>query len=162
MASKARAFFGLPVAGFVTGGAHITVYLIPVFNNGLVVFDVRAPEARGRWLPWDVLDFGANPYEAASALADGWCDVALEDLALADVMSFPVEGGGWELAVVFRAELEAMPPGDDVRTPYRFEPGQYDAIGPFDPIDLERWVSPKPPGAAAKGSSPEKSPGLLF
>jgi len=162
VAAKGRAFFGPPVAGFVTGGTHITVYLIPVFEGGLVVFDVRAKEARGRWLPWDVLDFGANPYEAASALADDWGDVALDDLSLVDVMSFPVEGGGWELAVVFRAELDAMPPGDDVRTPYRFEPGQYDAIGPFDPIDLERWVGARPSGRTRGGSPGDRSQGLLF
>jgi hypothetical protein len=140
-----RAYFGRPVAGFVTGGTHITVYLIPVFEGGLVAFDVTAREARGRWLPWDVLDFAANPYEAASALADGWCDVALSDLSLVDVLSLPVEGGGWELAIVFRAELSGMPPGDDVRTPFRYEPGQNDAIGPFDPVDLERWVLNSPP-----------------
>lgn len=154
MSRQQRAFFGPPAATFVSGGTHITVYLIPVFDGGLVVFDVRAPQARGRWLPWDVLDFGANPYEAASALADGWCDVTLKDLSLVDVMSFPVEGGGWELAIIFRAELGALPPGDDVRTPYRFEPGRYDAIGPFDPVDLERWViaAPStPPPAARQG-----------
>lgn len=162
MSSKGRAFFGGPVEGFVTGGTHITVYLIPVFEGGLVVFDVRAREVRGRWLPWDVLDFGANPYEAASGLADDWCDVALKDLALVDVMSFPVEGGGWELAIVFRAELGALPPGDDARSPYRFEPGRYDAIGPFDPIDLERWVGTPRAQPAASPPPPAKAQGLLF
>lgn len=156
-----RAFFGPPIPSFASGGAHITVYLIPVFEGGLVLFDVGARQARGRWLPWDVLDFGANPYEAASALADDWCNVALRDLSLADVMSFAVEDGGWELAIVFRAELSAMPAGDDVRTPLRFEPGHYDAIGQFDPIDLERWVTASP--ASAGDPTPEaKDLGLLF
>jgi hypothetical protein len=135
-----QSFFGPPSEALVRGGTHITVYLIPVFKGRLLVFDVSVREARGRWLPWDVLEFGGNPYEAASALADDWCDGAVSDLALADVMSFPVDGGGWELAIIFRAELTALPSGDDVRTPFVFEPGAYDAIGNFDPVDLERWV----------------------
>lgn len=152
-----RAFFGPPQDGFVRGGAHITVYLVPVLNGGLVVFDVEARQARGRWLPWDILEFGQNPYEAASALADQWCNVPLRDLSLADVMSLPVEGGGWELAIVFRGELVGMPPGDIHRKPVRFEPGQFDAIGPFDPVDIERWVEP---GIEARREKPGE--GLVF
>ena len=152
-----RAFFGPPRDEVVAGGAHITVYLVPVYDGGLVVFDVEAREARGRWLPWDVLDFAQNPYEAASALADNWCAVALDDLSLVDIMSFLVEGEGWELAIVFRAELAEMPPGDAAGEPVRFEPGRYDAIGPFDPVDLERWVTR---GAAPRETA--RAGGLVF
>lgn len=150
-----RAFFGPPRDSVTPGGVHLTVYLVPVFENGLVVFEVQAREARGRWLPWDVLDFGQNPYEAASQLADDWCNVSLDDLSLADVMSFPVEPGGWELAIVFRAELAEMPGGDTQRSAVRSEPGQYDAIGPFDPVDLERWVT------SSRGPA-GRSEGLVF
>lgn len=150
-----RAFFGPPRDTVTAGGAHVTVYLVPVFEGGLVVFEVEAPEARGRWLPWDVLEFGQNPYEAASQLADNWCNVSLHDLSLADLMSFPVEPGGWELAIVFRAELAEMPPGDALRAAFRSEPGHYDAIGPFDPVDIERWV------AAGAGPTPTAGAGGL-
>lgn len=148
-----RAFFGPPSGSIVPGGTRITVYLVPVFQAGLVVFDVKAEQARGRWLPWDVLDFRQNPYEAAAGLADQWCNVALDDLRLADVMSFPTVDDGWELAINFRAELAEMPAGDAHRTPFRFDPGQYDAIGPFDPVDIERWVlsvSASPPSPGGK------------
>ncbi len=159
--SLGRAFFGPPAGSAVRGGAHLTVYLVPVFDRGLVVFDVEQREARGRWLPWDVLDFGQNPYEAAATLADEWCAVSLHDLSLADVMSFRVEGGGWELAIAFRAELAEMPPGDQHRRPFRFEPGHYDAIGPFDPVDIERWVS-EAPGPRKSGPSVSRpTPGSL-
>jgi hypothetical protein len=147
-----RAFFGPPSDSIVAGGTRITVYLVPVFEAGLVVFDVEAKEARGRWLPWDVLDFRQNPYEAAAALADQWCNVALDDLRLVDVMSFSTVEDGWELAITFRAELAQMPPGDDHRKPFRFEPGTYDAIGPFDPVDIERWVLAVPSVQAAPGA----------
>lgn len=160
MAGRAgRAFFGPPRDGVAPGGLHVSIYLVPVFEGGLVVFEVEAREARGRWLPWDVLEFLQNPYEAAAALGDEWCNVPLHDLSLADVMSFPVEGGGWELAIVFRAELAEMPPGDSARTPLRFEPGRYDAIARFDPVDIERWVSRPPAGSATQ---PSASPGLVF
>lgn len=139
-APHGRAFFGPPSGDIVPGGTHLTVYLIPVFEGGLVVFDVESKEARGRWLPWDVLDFRQNPYEAAAALADNWCGVPLDDLRIVDVMSFPVDGGGWELAIIFRAELAQPAQGDAQRRPFRFEPGSYDAIGAFDPVDIERWV----------------------
>jgi hypothetical protein len=135
------AYFGRPTESFVSGGTHVTVYLIPVFAGRLVVFDVKAREAHGRWLPWDVLPWGANPYETAAALGDDWCDGAVTDLRLVDLMSFDVERGGWELAAVFRAELASPPPGDEARTPYLFPPGEFDAIGNFDPVDLERWLS---------------------
>jgi hypothetical protein len=159
-----RAFFGPPSDGFVSGGAHISVYLVPVYNGRLVVYDVQAKEARGRWLPWDVLDFGANPYEAASALADEWCGVGLSDLSLVDVMSFPVEGGGWELTLIFRAELDEGPRGDNTRTPFVFAPGVVDAIGPFDPVDLQRWIE-GPIAAAPRPhvqAPPPEQGGLLF
>lgn len=156
------AYFGKPSATFQPGGTHITVYLIPVFDGRLTVFDVAAREARGRWLPWDVLDWRANPYEAASALADQWCDVALKDLALADVLSLPYEGGGWELAIVFRAELAEAARGDADRRPHLFPAGEFDAIGAFDPVDLERWVrrgSLRPPSPPP---STGDRPTLLF
>lgn len=138
---SARAFFGRPQEAPADGGAHITVYLVPVFEGRLVVFDVTAAEAHGRWLPWDVMAFGGNPYEAASALADDWCGGAISDLSLVDVMSFAAGSSGWELAIVFRAELTAVPKGDDARTPFVFAAGAFDAIGSFDPVDLERWVA---------------------
>jgi hypothetical protein len=150
-----RAIFGPPRDAVAPGGLHISVYLVPVFERSLVVFDVTAAQAAGRWLPWAVIDFRQNPYEAASLLADDWCGVPLEDLSLADVMSIEVGGEGWELAIVFRAELGAPPQGDSERTPYMFEPGRYDAIGPFDPADIQRWVEAAPPTLAG----PE---GLIF
>lgn len=136
-----NAFFGPPADSFVAGGAHIAVYLLPVYEGQLTVFDVEASQARGRWLPWDILQWGGNPYELASELADLWCQVPLADLTLADVMSFPAPEDAWELAVVFRAELAEPARGDETRAPYFFPQGQFDAIGPFDPIDLERWVT---------------------
>ncbi len=153
------AYFGQPADTFVRGGAHVAVYLVPVYQGGLVVFDVSARAARGRWLPWDVLEFGGNPYEAAAALADDWCGGALSDLTLVDVMSFPFEGEGWELAIVYRAELTELPRHDDVRTPFRFDPGEYDAIGSFDPVDLERWVTREAPAGARPFAPPG---GLVF
>jgi hypothetical protein len=157
------AYFGPPVTGFVPGGTHVTVYLAPVFEGRLVVFDVAAREARGRWLPWDVLGWRANAYECASALADQWCDVPLTDLALIDVMSFATEGGGWELAIVFRAELMEAPKGDAVRVPFLFPAGEFDAIGNFDTVDLARWVDAGAQGSAA-AAPPRKldGPPLLF
>ena len=142
-----KAFFGPPVSGPVPGGTQLSIYLVPVFEGRLVAFDVEAPEARGRWLPWDVLDLRENPYEAASELADFWCGVALTSLALADVMSFVQPGGAWELAVIFRAELSSAAKGDAERRPFVYAAGQFDAIGSFDPVDLERWVAPSGDGA---------------
>jgi hypothetical protein len=154
-----QAFFGPPQHGYVDGGAHITMYLVPVHQRRLVVFDVAAREAEGRWLPWDVLAFGGNPYEAAAELADRWCGGDITDLSLADVMSFELPPGSWELAIIFRAELASMPAGDGSRAPVLLEPGRYDAIGPFDPVDLRRWV--EAPGLAASSEEPA-GPGLLF
>jgi len=153
------AYFGKPAESFVRNGAHIAVYLIPVLEGALVVFDVAARAARGRWLPWDILEFGGNPYETAATLADDWCGGALSDLSLADVMSFPFEGEGWELAIVYRAELTELPRADDARAPYRFEPGEYDAIGNFDPVDIRRWVEQRGVGGSAPGEKPGR---LLF
>lgn len=153
------AYFGQPAETFVRDGAHIAIYLVPVFERGLVVFDVTAKAARGRWLPWDILEFGGNPYETAAALADEWCGGEISDLALVDAMSFPFEGSGWELAIIYRAELTRMPEVDEVRRPFRFDPGEYDAIATFDPVDLERWVERGSGGAVPGAPSPG---GLVF
>ena len=147
----AQAYFGKPSSTFVPGGTHIAVYLVPVLEGRLLVFDVAASAARGRWLPWDILKFGANPYEEAAELADLWCGGALSDLRLVDAMSFPYPVEGWELALVFRAELTEIPRGDDARRPLLFEAGEFDAIGNFDPVDLERWVMGG--ASAAQGTS---------
>src|SRR4029079_18207520 len=96
-----KAFFGAPQPTFMPGGTHITVTLVPVFEGRLLVFDVHPEQARGRWLPWDVLDLTRTPYEAASILCDDWCEGAIRDLSLADVMSFALPDGGHELAIVF-------------------------------------------------------------
>ncbi|MCK9517846.1 MAG: hypothetical protein M0R74_02285 [Dehalococcoidia bacterium] len=156
-----RAFFGRPETAPVRGGAHVTLYLVPVFERQLVAFDVSAPQARGRWLPWTVLDFGQNPYEAAAGLADRWCGGRITDLALVDVMSFEVEGGGWELAIVFRAELSRLPEPTEDQAPHVFAEGHFDAIGRFDPVDLERWVrqSRQP---AAQQAAPPANGGMIF
>lgn len=158
-----QAFFGKPTNGLTPGGAHISVYLVPVFQRRLVVFDVAANQARGRWLPWDVMDFRGNPYETAAALADSWCGGDISSLTLADVMSFPFEGGGWELAIVFRAELTGLPAGDDARSTFVFGEGQFDAIGLFDPVDIERWVTAAG-GPAARTDPPRgvDGPRLVF
>jgi hypothetical protein len=111
-----------------------------VHAGRLVTFDVQAGPVHGRWLPWAVIDYHQNPYEAAALLADDWLDVSLDDLRVADVLSIAGPLGGWELAIVFRAELAETPAGDTERRPFIFERGEFDAIGAFDPIDLERWV----------------------
>ncbi len=156
-----QAYFGKPASTFVPGGAHVAVYVVPVFEGRLLIFDVAASAARGRWLPWDILDFGGNPYEAAATLVDQWCGGAVSDLLLADVMSFPFEGEGWELALIFRAELTELPHGDDTRKPVLFERGQFDAIANFDPVDLERWVT-RGAAQATSVSNVQSSNPLLF
>ncbi len=154
-----QAFFGKPQATFTPGGAHVAVYLVPVVEGRLVVFEVEAPGLRGRWLPWTVMAYGANPYETAAALADDWCDGAVAALEVADVLSFPFDADGWELALVYRAELAAMPAGDANRRPVAFAPGEADAIGPFDPVDLLRWVGA---GNGERRAGSREGPPLVF
>lgn len=160
-----KAFFGPPVPGPAPGCTQLSIYLVPVFQGRMVAFDVEAAEARGRWLPWDVLELRENPYEAASELADRWCGVGMISLTLVDVMSFAQPDGGWELAIVFRAELAEAPLGDSARRPFLYEAGKYDAIGSFDPVDLERWVT-GPVGDTERSAAPEAAnptrPGLVF
>ncbi len=161
----ARAYFGKPVRGPDANGLSVCVYVVPVFRGDLVVFDVTLAQARGRWLPWDVIDYGANPYEAASTLVDGWCDGALSDLSLVDVLSLDAPGGGWELAIIFRAELTSLPAGDARRSPAAVPVGSLDAISSFDPVDLERWVghgSHRASESAAAAAPNPANPGLVF
>ncbi|MEX2081200.1 MAG: hypothetical protein WEC33_06255 [Dehalococcoidia bacterium] len=153
------AFFGRPGGDMQEGGAHISVYLVPCWDGRLAVFEIAEPEQfRGRWLPWTVLPFRANPWEIASALADEWCGVGLADLSLVDVMSFDLPGEGWELAVIFRAECAAAPVGDNRRRPVFVDTGEIDAIGSFDPVDLERWVE----GGGRREEGAAGGGGLVF
>jgi hypothetical protein len=152
------AFFGKPRGEYTSGGAHLAVYLVPVFDGRLVAFDVHTAGARDRWLPWGILTFGGNPYEDASALADDWCQGAVADLRLVDVISGSAMGS-WELALVFRAELTAMPAADARRSPVPL-PRPLDAsIRQFQPADLERWLCDAGPSSAPAEGHPGQ---LLF
>jgi hypothetical protein len=135
----AFARFGKPAGEFVRGGAHVAVHLVPVLEGRLVAFDVQGPAA-GRWLPWDLLPFEGNPYETAAELGDDWCDGALLDLRVVDVLSLGVPGESWELALVFRAELAAMPAGDDARTPVALATADLGTVKRFGAAELKRWV----------------------
>lgn len=152
------AYFGRPVPASAPGGFHVAVYVVPVLERRLVVFDIDGPgEIAGRWLPWAVLPFQGNPYEAASALADSWCDVPMDDLRLIDVMSFAGAGENWELALVFRAELAERPAGDATKQAAFLDPRSLDAIGPFDPVDLARWLMDE-----RRSPRDQSHPGLIF
>ncbi|MFQ5380295.1 MAG: hypothetical protein ACE5EF_01550 [Dehalococcoidia bacterium] len=134
------AIFGPPEPSFVKGGTHLSVHLVPVFERKLVVFDVAAGAGAGRWLPWDVLPWRGNPYTTASELADNWCEGRVRDLRPLDTISLDVDGGGWELALVFRAELLSPPPGDEHRTVVLLDRAPAEGIQRFSPVELERWV----------------------
>ena len=158
-----KAFFGQAVGSPIEGGTMLTVYLVPVFEGRLVCFDVTAKEARGRWLPWDVLEVGENPYEAASELADYWIETPPVSLELVDVMSLNPPGSPWELALIFRCALDAKPVGQGERTAYVFDAGDFDAIGNFDPVDLERWVRrTSAPDALVDENPTAPGEGLIF
>jgi hypothetical protein len=153
---SSRAFFGPPGSGPVKGGLQVSVHIVPVHEGRLVAFDVKAGDVHGRWLPWAVIDYRQNPYEAAALLADDWLDVPLSDLRIVDVMSLDGPLGGWELAIVCRADMTSLPRGDESRRPFVYAPGEFDAIGVFDPVDLERWVGM---GATAAAREPSAPPG---
>ena len=154
------AFFGPPKGSFQRGGAHIAVYLIPVFEGQLVAFDVTARGAQDRWLPWNILPFGENPYVEASALADDWCDGAMQDLRLADVLSGSADES-WELSLLYRVELTAMPAGDAMRTPVTLTLPLTTPIRQFSAADLERWVQAGKPQNARLAPASD-APKLLF
>jgi hypothetical protein len=57
----------------------------------------------------------------------------------------------------------ATPPADDARSPFTFAEGEFDAIGRFDPVDLERWVQGGPPPPSATGPAGDSpGPRLVF
>lgn len=154
------AFFGPPKGSFQRGGAHIAVYLVPVFEGQLVAFEVTARGAQDRWLPWNVLPYGENPYVEASALADDWCDGAMQDLRLADVLSGDAEES-WELSLLYRVELTAMPAGDALRKPVALPVPLAAPIRQFSAADLERWVRAGQP-ANPRPHPASDAPKLLF
>lgn len=143
----AYARFGPPTDEFAPDGAHVAVHVVPVVRGRLVVFDVTAPEARGRWLPWDLLPFAGNPYQVAAELADEWCGPNVLELRPVDVLSLAAPGESWELAIIFRCELEAMPGGDDVRHPEAVDPAGAEVANRFPASELIRWVAAGPAGS---------------
>lgn len=161
MAVPAR--FGKPAGDFSREGSHIAVHLFPVYEGRLVAFDVPARQARGRWLPWDLLPFRGNPYETASALGDDWCDGAVTSLHLVDAISLVSPGESWELALVFRAELAEMPGGDADRVPVPLAADELAGIHRFEPVDLARWLDASAP-AISESPAPrrERRGDLLF
>ena len=130
-------------------GVLLSVHVVPVLEGRLVAFVLDPPGPKGRWLPWTVLPQGSNPYEIASTIVDEWCDGAMSDLRLADVISREGEGG-WELAIVFRAELTALP-GHERGAPRACDPQDLAAVQGFDAVDLERWLGATAPAEEAEG-----------
>ena len=139
----------------MAGSVLLTVHVVPVLQGQLVTFLLEAPGPGGRWLPWTVLKQGANPYEIASTIVDEWCDGAMSDLRLVDVISR--EGDeGWELAVVFRAELTALPRGErgeprvcespDLATVHGFERGRPGALAGHGSGAPSQPATPDPDG----------------
>ena len=137
-------------------GVLLSVHVVPVLEGRIVAFVLDPPGPKGRWLPWTVLPQGSNPYEIASTVVDEWCDGAMSDLRLADVISREGEGG-WELAIVFRAELTALP-GHERGAPRVCDPQDLAAVQGFDAVDLERWLGG---GAAATSPAEEAEGGRL-
>ncbi len=133
----------------MAGGVLLTVHVAPVLEGSVVAFVFGADGPPGRWLPWTALPQGANPYEIASTIVDEWCDGAVSDLRLADVISREGEEG-WELAIVFRAALTALPRGER-GAPRLCDPQDLAAVQGFAAVDLERWrdmgVAPAGQGA---------------
>lgn len=163
-------FFGPPGDAAQQGGAHVAVYLVPVFHGQLATFDVDIPGVRGRFLPWTILEYGGNPYADASLLVDDWCEGAVSDLRLVDVIGGHRVEGSQELAIVFRAELTAPPAGDPNRVTALVPGDAVEQVGPFPASELQRWVAfedvehtPTPgPRAAAARPGDHEAPRLLF
>lgn len=126
----------------MAGGVLLSVHVVPVLEGRIIAFVLEAPGPKGRWLPWTVLEHGANPYEIASTVVDEWCDGAVSDLRLADVISRETDGG-WELAVIFRAELTAQPRGER-GAPHVCDPQDLAEVRGFEAVDLERWLGTSP------------------
>ena len=131
----------------------LTVSLIPVVTGQLLAFDVSAPEAQGRWLPWTVLEYGQSPWECASLLGDEWCDGHINAIRLVDAISNFATNGGWELALVFRAELTLIPSAKPDRAPVIVSAGDSSLLNSFAEVDISRWVAGDPPHAPG-GSTP--------
>ncbi|MXW25952.1 MAG: hypothetical protein F4Z77_06645 [Dehalococcoidia bacterium] len=122
----------------MASGVLLTVHVAPVLEGRIVAFVLEAGGPKGSWLPWTVLPQGGNPYEIASTIVDQWCDGAMSDLRLVDVISRESDDG-WELAVVFRAELTALPRGER-GAPRICEAPDLAAVQGFEAVDLERWL----------------------
>ena len=144
----------------MAGGVLLTVHVVPVLQGQLVTFLLEAPGPGGRWLPWTVLKQGANPYEIASTIIDEWCDGAMSDLRLVDVISREGDDG-WELAVVFRAELTALPRGERGE-PRVCESQDLESVHGFDAVDLERWLGASAAGRVATPTPDPDGPSLVF
>ena len=142
--------FGKPIGTLTSGGALITAHIVPVFQRKLVVFEIIASAVRGRWLPWTTMAYGENPYVTAAAVVDEWCQGAINDLRLVDVISTQLDSGVWELSIVFRAELSAEPAASPQRTPVLVAAESAGRVGHFDQIDLERWVGMPPEASVSE------------
>ena len=135
----------------MASGVLLSVHVVPVLEGRIVAFVLDPPGPKGRWLPWTVLEQGANPYEIASTIVDEWCDGAMSDLRLADVIS-RASDDGWELAIIFRAELTALP-SHERGAPHVCDAQDLAAVPGFEAVDLERWLGAGATPPAVEGGS---------
>jgi len=84
----------------------------------------------------------------------------VSDLRLVDVLSLDADEDGWELALIFRAELMALPRGDDHRAVALIDGAPGEAIQRFAPVELDRWIHA--PASVEHPNLASLGPNLVF
>ena len=107
-----QSIFGRPINSTIVGGLHIGIDVITTHKGKIVLFGKHASNPASQdlgdlWFPWDLLNFGEDPYAAAKRILKDWGKVEPEDIKLVNVLSNVPPSEDWNLTFQYVAELKA-------------------------------------------------------
>ena len=108
----AQSVFGRPINTAIEGGMHIGIDVITLHKGKIVLFGKHASNPASQdlgdlWFPWDLLNFGEDPYVAAKRILKEWGKVEPENMKLVNVLSNVPPSEDWNLTFQYVAKLKA-------------------------------------------------------
>ena len=141
-----KAIFGRPVNATSPGGAHIGVNVVTLHKGKVILFEKPGlpggQELGDLWFPWDYLEYGEAPNDAAKRVLKQWGKAEPKEIELVEVFSMVPPGEDWQLAFQYVAELKAPPKnGDNVKNIKTIEKAQLPRmVGWLRRSDVKRYL----------------------
>jgi ADP-ribose pyrophosphatase YjhB (NUDIX family) len=141
-----KAIFSRPVSATSAGGAHICVNVVTLHKGKVILFEKPGlpggQELGDLWFPWDYLEYGEAPTDAAKRVLKQWGKAEPKEIELIEVFSMVPPGEDWQLSFQYVAELKSPARnGDHVKNIKSIEKAQLPRmVGELRRSDVKRYL----------------------